>query len=114
MTYSTDFREHILSTKKKDNLTLRVTSKRFNVSIKTLFLWGKGLFPINVRNKTPSKISDEKLCQDVKEYPDAFQYERAERLGVSQQGATKNHTKKKTLRHPKADEEKLKQHERDR
>ena len=44
----------------------------------------KGLLPKGTRNRKPSKISDEALFQDVKEYPDAFQYERAERLGASE------------------------------
>jgi hypothetical protein len=50
------------------------------------------------------------LAQDVKNNPDAYQYERAKRLGVSKQGI--NHalkrlgvTYKKSLRHPEASEE---------
>ena len=86
MTYSHDFRQHILSTKKKENLSLRKTSKRFEVSINTLQWWIKDIFPKNCRNKKPVKIPNEKRLQDVNEYPDAFQYERAERLGVSQRG----------------------------
>ncbi len=50
------------------------------------------------------------LAQDVKDHPDAYQCERAKRLGVSTQGI--NHalrrlgvTYKKTLRHPRASAE---------
>ena len=86
MTYSTDFRQHILSTRQEDNLSLRATSKRFKVSVTTISLWEKGSVPKHTRNRKPSKIPDDKLIQDVKDYPDAFQYERAERLGVSQRG----------------------------
>lgn len=86
MTYSPDFRQHILSTKKEENLSLRKTSSRFEVSINTLCLWLKGVFPKNSRDKKPLKIANERLLQDVKDHPDDFQYERAERLGVSQRG----------------------------
>ncbi len=36
------------------------------------------------RNKAATKLDMEALEQDVKEYPDAYQYERASRLGVCQ------------------------------
>ena len=52
----------------------------------------------------------EALKRDVEGYPDAYQFERAKRLGVSRQGiwyALKRLgvSYKKTLRHPKANEE---------
>ena len=86
MTYSADFRQHILSTKKDENLSFQATATRFKVAKSTLVLWENGQIPKNTRNKKPTKIPDEKLLQDVQDYPDAFQYERAERLGVSQRG----------------------------
>lgn len=53
----------------------------------------------------------EALKKDIEEYPDSYQYERAERFGASQSGiywALKrlDVTYKKTLIHPKIDEEK--------
>jgi len=38
------------------------------------------------RNKPATKIDMAALKQDVEHYPDAYPYERAERLGVSQRG----------------------------
>ncbi|MDC9591889.1 IS630 transposase-related protein, partial [Xenorhabdus sp. XENO-10] len=60
------------------------------------------------RDKPPTKISDEALIMDVKNYPDDYQWERAKRLGVAQSAihyALKRLTitVKKTLRPPNAD-----------
>ncbi|SFM19287.1 transposase [Nitrosomonas communis] len=72
--------------------------------------WIKTPGPKTTRNKPATKIDMEILAQDVKNYPDAYQYERAKRLGVSTQDI--NHALKrlgvaykKSLRHPKASEE---------
>ena len=102
MTYSTDFRNHILSIKSKEKLSFRQTAKRFGVSPNTLLLWEKGMLPKNKRSKRPVKIQDDWLLNDLKESPDDFQYERAQRLNVSASGigaALKrlNVTRKKTL-----------------
>ena len=101
MTYSSDFRNHILSTKSKEALSYRQTAKRFNVSPNTVLLWEKGHLPKNKRFKKPVKIQDDWLLNDVKENPDDFQYETAQRLNVSASGigaALKrlNITRKKT------------------
>ena len=86
MTYSANFRQHILSTKKDENLSFQATATRFKVAKSTLVLMENDQIPKNTRNKKPTKIPDEKLPQDVQDYPDAFHYERAERLDVSQRG----------------------------
>ena len=86
MTYSLDFRTHILSVKADEQLTNKATKARFGVAVSTLQRWENGFEPKTSRCKKPTKIADEKLLQDVEDYPDAFQYERAERLGVSQRG----------------------------
>lgn len=39
--------------------------------------------PAATRSKPPTKIPDADLKRDVKKYPDDFQYERAERFGVT-------------------------------
>ena len=54
------------------------------------------------------KIDLEVLRQDILDYPDAYQYERAKRLGVAQNAIflalqKLDITYKKTLKHPKAD-----------
>ena len=61
------------------------------------------------RNKAATKIDMEALKQDAEVYPDAYQYERAKHLGVSQRGigyALKRLgiSRKKTFSHPQADE----------
>ncbi len=86
MSYSTDFIGHILHIKKTEKLSFRATAKRFNVSVPSIQKWEKGIFPSKTRNKPPTKIPNDWLIQDVKDYPDAFQHERAQRLGVSPKG----------------------------
>jgi transposase len=72
----------------------------------------KEIEPKRKRKKPPTKIKEEELRRDVEKYPDAYQYERAKRLGVSQRGiglALKRmgiSCKKKTYCHPKADAQK--------
>ncbi|MEM6339073.1 MAG: IS630 transposase-related protein [Pseudomonadota bacterium] len=44
--------------------------------------WKKEITPKLTRNKRPIKINDEALKKDIKEYPDAYSYERARRLEV--------------------------------
>ena len=83
MTYSVDFRKKILEIKAKEGLTCEEVAARFKIGIMSVVRWGKKLEPEKKRNKPSTKIDMEKLKQDVKDYPDAYQYERAERLSVS-------------------------------
>jgi transposase len=46
--------------------------------------------PTGKRNKPNTKLNLSKLIEDVQQYPDAYQYERAERLGVSESCVWKN------------------------
>ncbi|MCB4425905.1 IS630 transposase-related protein [Xenorhabdus nematophila] len=84
MGYSLDFRKRVLAYKDKHSLTFEQTSTHFEVSIRTLFRWCNKIEPCMTRDKPPTKISDETLIADVKNYPDDDQWERAKRLGVSQ------------------------------
>ena len=84
MTYSVHFRKKVLSIKAQEGLSLVSVSKKFNLSKNTVFLWTKNLFPKTNRDKPPTKIDMEALKSDITKYSDAYQYERAERLGVSQ------------------------------
>ena len=86
MTYSADFRERVLTIQREEKLTYHETADRFRVGIATLIRWNGGFEPKNTRHRRPSKIHDELLRQDTVQYPDSFQYERAERLGVSRRG----------------------------
>ena len=64
------------------------------------FLYGRK----TTRNKAPTKIPDDALIEDVKRYPDDYNYERARRLNCSKTGifnALKRLgiSQKKTLEH---------------
>lgn len=84
MTYDLKFRRHVLATRDKAGLSFAQTATRFNLSIQTVFSWSKRLVPKLTRTKPSSKIDMLQLAEDVEKYPDAYQYERAERLGVTQ------------------------------
>ena len=86
MTYSLDFRKKVLEVKKAEKLSCDEVSKRFKIGIMTVVRWGKRIEPNRRRIKAAVKINMEALREDIKNYPDAFQYERAERLGVSKTG----------------------------
>jgi len=86
MTYSLDFRKRVMKIKNKNKLTYGNISEQFGVSIRTLFNWNNRMEPKTTRNKPATKIDMNKLTLDVKNHPDDFQYERAERFGVSSSG----------------------------
>ena len=86
MTYSLDFRKKVLSIRQEEKLSFAQTSKRFGVSVNSLFLWSKKLEPEQTKNRPDIKIDRECLMEDIKKYPDAFNYERAHRLNVSAAG----------------------------
>ena len=86
MTHSLDFRQKVLSVRQKEGLTLAEVAARFDVGLASVTRWCKRVEPQMARNKPATKISSETLKQDVLDYPDAYQYERAQRLGVSQKG----------------------------
>jgi len=83
MGYSLDFRKRVFAIKTQDSLTYEQTSIRFGVSKRSLFRWQNRIEPKLERNKASTKIDMASLEQDVGDYPDAYQYERAQRLGVS-------------------------------
>ena len=89
MTYSIDFREKVLAIKEKEKMSFELVSKRFGVGKNTVFVWTKKILPLKTRNKVSTKILIDKLKEDVAQYTDAYQYERAERLGVSKSGIQK-------------------------
>ena len=86
MTYSLDFRKKVLSIRSKEKLSFAQVAKRFGVSINSVFLWSKRLEPIRTKNRPAIKIGEATLMEDIKKYPDAFNYERAQRLNVSTSG----------------------------
>jgi transposase len=86
MTYSLDFRLRVLSVKKKKNLSFAETAELFGVGVTSLVRWVKKPEPQTHRHKPATKLNMDALKEDIQLYPDAYQYERAERLGVSSMG----------------------------
>ena len=84
MTYSLDFRQKVFELKEKKGLTFEETSEHFAISIRTLFRWQSKLEPCTTRNKPASKLDMDALANDVETFPDDYQWERGERLGVRQ------------------------------
>ncbi|SDW39679.1 transposase [Nitrosomonas communis] len=77
MTYPISFRRKVLSIREKENLSIAQVAKRFCVGIASVTRWLKTPDPKTTRNKPATKINMEILAQDVKNYLDAYQYERA-------------------------------------
>ncbi len=108
MSYSIDFRRKVISVRKAEGLTIRETAKQFRIGKASLVRWLKRLEP---KNSTPRqrKLDKDALAKDVEQYPDAYQKERAERFGVCKKTIWQTLKKlgltyKKTLFHPKANE----------
>lgn len=86
MTYSLDFRRKVLSVREKEGLTIAEVANRFCVGIASVVRWIDRIEPQRTRNKPATKIDRIALVRDVREYPDAYQAERAKRLGASEKG----------------------------
>jgi transposase len=84
MTYPIKYRQKVFAIKAKKGLTFEETGEHFEIPIRTLFRWSKRLEPYEKHRYHKSKIDKEKLLEDVNVYPDAYQKERALRLGVSE------------------------------
>ncbi|UVS63043.1 MULTISPECIES: IS630 transposase-related protein [Nitrosomonas] len=76
MTYPISFRRKVLSVREKENLSIAQVAQRFCVGVASVTRWIKTPDPKTTRNKPATKINLEILAQDVKNYPDAYQYER--------------------------------------
>lgn len=86
MTYPIEFRLKVLSVKESESLTISEIAQRFDVGIATIVRWLKRVEPHRTRIKPATKIDMIALARDVREHPDAFQYERAHRLRCSEKG----------------------------
>ena len=86
MTYSSDFRRKVLSVREQEGLTIAQVAARFCVGVASVTRWLKHPDPQITRDKPSTKIDMAALALDVEAYPDAYQYERARRFGVSVQG----------------------------
>ena len=83
MTYPISFRRHVLAVKEREGLTFSQAAERFAVGIASLVRWSAKLEPKEYKRGRGLKIDLEMLAQDVRDFPDAYQYERAERFGVT-------------------------------
>ena len=83
MSYAEKFRRQVLKIREQEGLSFTKVAERFGISKQTVYNWTKRIEEKKKRNRLPNKLSLEALIQDVKEEPDAYQYERAKRLGVS-------------------------------
>ena len=86
MTYSIDFRCQALLIKPRERLSFEATAKRLGVGKISVWRWSKPIEAQRHRHKPATKINMEALKREVEQHPDAYQYERAERLGVSRRG----------------------------
>lgn len=86
MTYSLDFRQKVLKIRQEEGLSIEAVSIRFGVGKASVMRWLVELEPKKTRSKPATKIDMAHLQEDVTTYPDSFQYERAQRLGVSASG----------------------------
>ncbi|SDY88054.1 Transposase [Nitrosomonas sp. Nm33] len=82
MAYTLDFRRKVLSVRKKEGLTIAEVAARFDVGVASVTRWIKNIYrkPQGLRRR---KIDLDALHQDVLDYPDAYQFERAKRLSVT-------------------------------
>ncbi len=76
MTYPILFRRKVLSVREKENLSIAQVAKRFGVGVASVMRWIKTPDTRTTRNKPATRIDMEMLAQDVKNHPDAYQYER--------------------------------------
>ena len=83
MSYPIEFRKKVLEIREKKKLSIEKTAVMFEIGKATIQRWLKKIEPCKTRNKPATKIDMEALKQDVIDYPDAYQRERAQRLGVS-------------------------------
>ena len=75
---------YVFSTKEKFDLTFEQTSQRFDVPIRTLFRWKRKMAPCRTRDMPATRLDMAQLARDVECAPDAYQWERAKRLGVAE------------------------------
>ena len=85
MAYSIDFRKQVLRSI-KDGMTIREVVNFYQLNTSSIHSWKLNLIPKTKRNKAPTKIPDDALIEDVRRFPDDYNYERACRLNCSKTG----------------------------
>lgn len=86
MAYSREFREKVWLIKEQDKLSVSKVAKRFGVGKASIVRGSNRIEAQLTRHKPTTKRDMEKWKQEVQRHPEADQYERAERFGVSQTG----------------------------
>lgn len=104
MTYSLHYRRKVLKTREEQGLTIAETADLFNIGVASIVRWLKQPEPQKGRTRPWLKIDLHRLAEDIRHFPDAYQYERAARLGVSQRGICdamkRMHVTYKKISHP--------------
>jgi transposase len=85
MTYPLKFRLHILQVQEAEGLNDSETARQFRISLSSLRRWHVKPEPVEKRHRQ-SRIDMAALAREVAAYPDDYQYERAQRFGLSQRG----------------------------
>ncbi len=85
MTYPLKFRQHLLQVREEEGLTYSETARRFHIGLSSLKRWVEKPEPVKKRHRK-SRVDMAALAKDVEAYPDAYQYERAQRFGMSARG----------------------------
>ncbi len=88
MTYPISVRRHVLAVKARGGLIFSETAERFSVGIASLVRWSSKIKIKPYERQKGLKIDLEALAQDVCDHPDAYQYERAARFGVTPKAIT--------------------------
>jgi transposase len=83
MSYDIKFRRHVLEIREREGLSFSKVAERFGINRQTVYNWTKRIDEKKIRARMPDKLDLEALRRDVETHPDAYQYERAERFGVS-------------------------------
>ena len=83
MSYEEEFRKKVLQIKSKHGLTIEETARLFEIGKSTVQRWLQRVKSLKSTGR-PRKLCLEALKRDVDAYPDGYQYERAQRLGVGQ------------------------------
>ena|SRR5690349_4368778 len=81
MTYSLDFRHKVLGVRTQLGLTVKETAARFQIGVATVSRWLRRI-EVQQCKQRHRKIDKAALIQDMKDFPEAYQYERAARFGV--------------------------------
>ena len=85
MTYSIDYCKQVFSGI-ADGMNIREAALFYGLSTSTIHNWQQNLVPKTTIHEAPTKIPDDALTEDVKRYPDDYNYERARSLNCSKTG----------------------------